>query len=195
MGRAIAIIQGHPDPKGKRLCHALADAYSRGARIGGHRVRRIEVGRIAFPVLRRAADWAAGPLPDSLAPAQEAIGWADHLVIVYPLWLGTMPALLKAFLEQVARPGFAVEVTDGGKGWTPGLKGKSARVVVTMGMPAPVYRWYFGAHSLKSLERNILKFSGVRPVRETLFGLVESAGRSRRRRWIETMERLGRAGE
>jgi hypothetical protein len=27
-----------------------------------------------------------------------------------------------------------------------------------MGMPAAVYRWFYRAHSLKSLERNILGF-------------------------------------
>ena len=39
-----------------------------------------------------------------------------------------------------------------------------------MGMPVLAYRWWFGAHSLKSLERNILKFAGIRPVKESLFG-------------------------
>ena len=33
--------------------------------------------------------------------------WAQHLVLMFPLWLGDMPALMKAFLEQVARPGLA----------------------------------------------------------------------------------------
>ena len=44
------------------------------------------------------------------------------------------------------------------------LGGRSARVVVTMGMPALVYRWYFRAHSVKSLERNILGFVGIAPI-------------------------------
>ena len=74
------------------------------------------------------------------------------------------------------------------------LKGRSARVVVTMGMPAMAYRWYFRAHSLKSLERNILKFAGISPVRETLFGLVESADERRHARWLDKMHALGAAG-
>ena len=78
---------------------------------------------------------------------------------IYPLWLGTMPAALKALLEQSLRPDFAMDYTGR---WPAGrLKGRSARVVVTMGMPELAYRWWFGAHSLKSLERNVLKFVGI----------------------------------
>jgi putative NADPH-quinone reductase len=161
----IAIIQGHPDRRGGHLCHALADAYAEGAEAAGHAVRRIEVAALDFPVLRSREDWADGPLPPDLEAAQQAVAWAGHVVIVYPLWLGTMPALLKAFLEQLFRPGFAVAPEGGPKGWSHMLSGRSARVVVTMGMPALVYRWWFRAHSLKSLERNILKFVGIRPVR------------------------------
>jgi putative NADPH-quinone reductase len=61
-----------------------------------------------------------------------------------------------------------------------------------MGMPALIYRFYFGAHSLKSLERNILKFVGIRPIRETLFGGVETASPARRANWISRMRELGR---
>jgi putative NADPH-quinone reductase len=103
-----------------------------------------------------------------------------------------VPALLKGFLEQVFRHGFAMEA-EPGKIWKKKLKGKSARIVVTMGMPAFFYRWYFGAHSLKSLERNIFRFSGVRPVRTTLIGAVEGS-QARRLHWLEEMHRLGRRG-
>ncbi len=101
--------------------------------------------------------------------AQEAIRWADHLLIVHPLWHGHFPAVFHAFLEQVFRPGFAVE---SGQGWMPEklLKGKSARIAVTIGMPAWFYRWCLGAHSLKSLKYNILCYSGIAPVTATLIG-------------------------
>jgi putative NADPH-quinone reductase len=88
------------------------------------------------------------------------------------------------------RPGFAYDLGDG-KAWTGRLRGKTARVVVTMGMPATVYRWYFGAHSLKSLRRNILSFVGIKPVRSTLLGLVENVSAKRRSAWLAKLERLG----
>jgi putative NADPH-quinone reductase len=78
------------------------------------------------------------------------------------------------------------------KGGKKELGGKSAHVIVTMGMPAPVYRWYFRAHSLKSLERNVLKFCGIAPVRATIIGMVEAGGPERHRRWLEKVRALGR---
>ena len=119
--------------------------------------------------------------------------WSEHLLIIYPLWLGTMPALLKGFFEQTFRPGFGFEAES--QGWPRSLlKGRSARVVVTMGMPAFVYRWYFGAHGLRSLERNILKFCGIAPVRETLFGMVDGVSDQRRQSWISELGKLGHDG-
>ena len=188
MGKRIAIIDGHPDPERARFVHALADAYAQGAAAGGHAVRRIEVAQLNFPLLRTKQDWHGGASPAQLRECQGAIAWADHLVLLFPLWLGSMPALMKAFLEQAFRPGFAVKPKL--DSLRPGLlTGKSARIVVTMGMPALAYRWYFRAHSLKSLERNILRFSGIGPIRDTLIGSVEADAASRQR-WLEKTHSL-----
>ena len=192
MGKRVAIIQGHPDPAGNRFCHALANAYATGAREGGHEVRQIDVARLAFPVLRTQEDFEHGTPVDSIREAQQTIAWAEHLVICYPLWLGTLPALLKAFFEQTFRYGFAMQTGQGGKMWKKLLKGKSARIVVTMGMPAFFYRWYFGAHGLKSLERSILSLAGIRPIRESLIGLVGGRGNEYRGRWLAKIQALGR---
>jgi putative NADPH-quinone reductase len=195
MAKRIVIIDGHPDRSEERLCHALAEAYAKGAKSAGHIVRKFEIARIDFPLVRSKEQYDQGSLPDPLRPVQDAIGAADHLVIVYPLWLGSMPALLKGFLEQILRPSFAYDLADPVTGkTTKRLKGKSARIVVTMGMPALAYRWMFGAHSLKSLERNILGFVGIAPVKETLFGMVEIASPATRQKWLAEMERLGASG-
>jgi putative NADPH-quinone reductase len=187
--RRIAIIDGHPDPNTARFCHALADAYGDGAVAAGHEVRQLTLAELDIPVLRTRRDWEEGIPAADVQAVQEAIQWCDHLVIVYPLWLGSMPALLKALLEQVMRPGFAIGKELGTSAGL--LKGKTARIIVTMGMPALVYRWFFGAHSLKSLERNILKFVGIKPIAETLIGNVEGGPR-RSAEWIAKVNRLGR---
>lgn len=189
--RHVLLILGHPDGNGSHLCHALADAYAEGAGRAGHEVRRIDVAQLDFPLLRSKQAWEEGPVPPALLPAQADIGWADHVVLFFPLWLGDMPALLKAFLEQVARPGFAVGKAGQESLGTKLLKGRSARVVVTMGMPALVYRWYFRAHSVKSLERNILGFVGFAPVSETLIGGVEGLEEAGVAKWLARMRKAG----
>ena len=190
--KRILLIQGHPDAQARHLGHGLADAYAEGAVAAGHTVQRISVAELDFPLLRSKADWEAGEVPASLQPAQQAIRWAEHLVLFYPLWLGDMPALLKGFLEQVARPGFALgRADDSHKLPAKLLAGRSAHVVVTMGMPAFVYRWFFFAHSLRALKRNILKFVGIRPVRDTIVGMVENLKADQRQHWMDTFRRLG----
>jgi putative NADPH-quinone reductase len=193
MSKRITIIQGHPDPARGHLCHALADAYRAGAEQGDFEVRTIEVAQLGFPWIQSRADFESGERPRPIVEAQSVIRSSDHLVIVYPLWHGTLPALLKAFLEQVFRYDFAFEPGPGGR-YRQLLGGRSARIVVTMGMPALAYRWYFGAHGLKSLETGILKFAGIRPVRETLFGRVEHVDAATRERWLATMRQLGSRG-
>lgn len=190
----ILIIQGHPDRDGGHLCHALADTYAEAALAAGHELRRVEVAQLDFPLLRSQRDWNEGSVPPALAPVQQDILWASHLVFYFPLWLGDMPALLKGFLEQVARPGFAFRPGQGGPMAVKGLSGRSARLVVTMGMPALLYRYVFRAHSVKSLERNVLGFVGIAPVHETLIGMVEAANDARKARWFASMRKLGTAG-
>jgi putative NADPH-quinone reductase len=152
---------------------------------------RIEVARLDFPILRTQEDFEHGRLPESLVEAQRAIISAQHLAIFFPLWHGTMPALLKAFIEQVMRPGIALEYRQ--RGFPRGLlTDRSARLIVTMGMPALIYRWYFRAHGVRGLERSVLKFAGMRPVRETLLGMVDAASDAKRRGWLDRMRGYGR---
>ena len=195
MPKHVVIIQGHPDAEHRHFGHALADEYAKGCEDGGHEARRIEVAQLDFPLLRTKEDFERGTAPDSIKHAQEAVRWADHLVIIYPLWLGSMPALLKAFFEQVLRPGFAFEYQSTGGMAKKLLTGKSARIVVTMGMPAFVYRWIFLAHSLKSLSRNILGFCGIGPIRTIIIGSIEGLTERQRDDWLDEMRGLGMLGK
>lgn len=194
MGKRIVVFQGHPDPAGGHFGHALVEAYTEGAREAGHEVSRIDIARLDFPWLQTAKDFEQGKPPAAIGEAQHAIEQADHVVFFYPLWLGDMPAILKAFLEQTFRPGF---VTDSEAGMSSfgsrRLKGKSARLVVTMGMPGFFYRLFYRAHSVKSFRRNILRFCGFRPVRTTVIG-VAVGGDKARKKCLRRLQGMGRAG-
>lgn len=192
MPKKILVLNGHPDGHPERLCAALANAYVRGAITAGHEIRRIDVATATFALIRSQSDFLDAEATPDVRRAQEDLRWADHLFIVHPLWLGGMPALLKGFLEQVFR--YGVALSPPGEPPRGLLRGKSARVVITMGMPAAVFRWVFGAHGLKSLERGVLWISGFRPIRRVIIGNVEGADARLRGRWLKAMERYGAAG-
>jgi putative NADPH-quinone reductase len=194
MAKNIAIIIGHPDPDEHRFCRALAKSYSEGAQVGGHVVETIDIAKIDFPFIRTKDDFDHGQVPECIRSAQELIRWSEHIVLFYPLWLGTLPAYLQAFLEQTLRPGFAANEASAGKPWEKLLGGRAARVVVTMGMPAFAYRWFYFAHSLKNLERNILGFCGIGPVNSTLIGMIEGMDSNERQTWLKKMRQLGTTG-
>jgi putative NADPH-quinone reductase len=189
MEKTVCILQGHPH-SAKHLCHAVAEAYSDGAKAAGARVRRIDLGKIDIPMLRNPADFALPP-PEQIVAAQQAVAASNHLVVIYPLWLGTMPAVVKAFFEQLSRNEFAIKA-DAKGGWPRQmLKGKSARVIVTMGMPAAAYKLMFGAHGVRGFESGILGMAGIAPVRETLIGGVGTLNRTKAEALLARMRRLG----
>jgi hypothetical protein len=55
-------------------------------------------------------------------------------------------------------------------------------------------RWYFGAYGLRGFERSMLSFAGIKPIRESLFGLT-FANERKRARWIEEMCKHGERGD
>lgn len=191
MPKMVCIIQGHPHGGGKHLCHAIANAYEDGARAARAEVRRVDLGNMIIPLLRDPADFLSAP-PGAIAAAQDAIQASQHIVVVYPLWLGTMPAVVKAFFEQLCRKGFAIGANTSG-GWPKQmLKGKSARVIVTMGMPAAAYKLIFGAHGVRGFESGILGMAGIKPIRETLVGAVDTLNRNRAEALLARIRRLGK---
>jgi putative NADPH-quinone reductase len=193
MSKRILLIQGHPDASQPHLCRALASSYSAGAESAGHTVRHVHVAELDFPLLRSQKDFETGSVPASLKPVQDDLLWAEHVLIFFPLWAGDMPALLKGFFEQLVRPAFSGEHVSFFDKKV--LSGRSARVVVTMGMPAIIYRWYFRAHSVKSLERNLLGIVGIAPVHETLIGLTGNMKAAEAGKWLRKLKRLGESAE
>ena len=188
--KRVLVLNGHPDPDPGKLAHALARAYREGAQEAGCVVRHIDVGGMDFPLLRKAEEFETVSSQEAIIRGQDAFLTADHIVILYPLWLGGPPALLKGYMEQVARANFFLGKTE--RGFPSGrLKGRSARVIVTMGMPALVYRLWYGAHGVKAFNRSILNLAGIRPVRTTVFGGI-GAKPDRCAAMMEKVRELGR---
>lgn len=185
MFKRILVVSGHPDRNPGRFCRALAASYAEGAVSAGHAVDHIDIAQFE-PCLSRAEPDRIRPT-DTLGRAAGAMSDAEHLLLVFPLWLGAMPAELKSFLEQ------AMRMTGRGRLW-PGIAGRprprSARLVATMAAPAPFRRFGDYAHGLDGMSRDIVRFLGANLVRHTLLG-AEELDRRERAQWLRKLRRLG----
>jgi NAD(P)H dehydrogenase (quinone) len=187
--KKILVIIGQPQRNSYN--GALAQAYVDGARAAGAEVRDLCLGEIAFDPCATTGAPPGPALEPDLAKAQESIRWAEHLVFVYPIWWGTIPALLKGFVERVFLPGFAVNWRKDSPLWDKLLTGKSARLIVTLNTPGWAYRLIFGQPGHHTMKRTILQFCGVKPVRITEIGPVKGSTEQQRARWLERARRLG----
>jgi len=184
-------VLGHPDAAS--YCGALADAYAQAAGAAGHEVRLFRLGDLRFdPILHHGYHQRQELEPDLLR-VQEAVTWAQHLVFVFPIWWGVMPAVLKGFFDRVFLPGFAFKYRPGSQFWDRLLSGRSAQVFITLDTPPWYYRWVYGQPGVHQIRRTILEFCGVKPVKVKLFGPVRSASAARRAGWLAEVERDARS--
>jgi len=191
MTHRILIIDGHPDPNESHFVHQLAKYYQQGTEEGGHKARLIRVGALQYPLLRSRAEFVSGKTPAAIVAAQKSIKWADHLVVLYPLWFGSMPAVLKGFLEQVLRPGFAFPKRQFVRPNKLPLAGRSARIVVTTGLPGLFGGQVRLASDYRSVARNVLEYCGIEPARTTVIANVEHMTTAQSDNAFYTMRRLG----
>ena len=187
--KKILIINGHPD--NESFCHQLALSYLKGALQSGASCELMNLFDLRFdPVLHHGFRKRTDLEPD-LLEAQQKIKEANHLVLVYPTWWGTYPALLKGFIDRVFLPKFAFKYRDNSPFWDKLLKGKTARLIVTMDSPR-WYNWlvYRNAGHI-SMKKAILEFCGIKPIKVTAFAPIKSSNDPQRNKWLITVEKLG----
>ena len=189
MPKKILVILGQPQRHS--YGGALMQAYSEGARAAGAEVKELYLGDLKFDPLATTSLAHLAELEPDLALAQEAIKWTDHLVFVYPIWWGTIPALLKGFIERVFLPGFAVNFRKNSPLWDKLLTGRSARLIVTLNTPSWIYRWHFGRPGHNTMKKTILQFCGIKPVRITEVGPMKNSSEAKRKKWLEQVRALG----
>lgn len=188
-GKRILMILG--TPKNTSLCTALGEAYAQGARDKGHVVRQLKLGEMTFdPILRGGYEQSQVLEPD-LLEAQRQIHWAEHLVFVYPVWWGGIPALLKGFFDRTFLPGFAFKYRNRSQLWDKLLSGRTADLLVTMDTPPWYFRWIYGAPAHRQMTRTILGFSGIKTRRLSEFAPVRPSSEAQRQNWLRRAESLG----
>lgn len=187
--KKILIIYGHPDKESYSF--ALAAAYKKGAIAAGAEIKEIVVADLHFNVSLQYGYRKRTELEPDLLDSKEKIKWADHLVWFYPVWWGSLPAILKGFIDRVFLPGFAFQKRENSVWWDKLLTNKSARIVCTMDQPAWYYWLMYKEPSTNMMKKTTLQFCGINPVKVTSIGPIRLSKESYRKSYIDKMEKLG----
>lgn len=190
MTKKILIINGHPDKESFNF--ALANAYKTGALAAGHEVQEIIVRDLVFNPNLQFGYRKRTDLEPDLLDAREKITWANHMIIIYPVWWGSVPAMLKGFLDRILLPGFAFKKRENSVWWDKFLTNKSARIICTMDQPSWYYRLVYARPSTNAMKKATLEFCGIKPVRVTSIGPIRLSKDSYRSNWLKKVEVLGK---
>jgi len=192
MSKNILVILGNPDTSS--FTAALADAYCDSAREAGHAVERVNISELKFDPILRKGYKEIQPLEPDLLALQDKWRAADHVVIVYPNWWCTMPAIIKGMFDRMFLPGFAFNFDKKTKKLIQRLKGKTARVIVVAGTHSPFMTWLKFGDYTNEIQHAILGFAGMK-TKVTTFGPSDRANEVTRAKWREKVRKLGAKGQ
>lgn len=193
--KKIFILLGHPDMVG--MCTAIADTYEQAARSAGHTIERLNIGQMQFDPILHKGYRAIQPMEPDLVRFQELIRWADHVVIIHPVWWVGMPAILKGLFDRAWLPGSAfryMRMKSGARSmfWHRLYRGKTARIIITSGTAPWLVRLLPGNVNAQ-LKWGILWFAGF-STHTTWFGPAENPPEELKARWLAKVSHLGAKG-
>lgn len=191
------IVFNHP--YGGSFCGAILAAVERGLKTGGHRCRVINLDQDDFdPVMRskdllafvgagRAGEDALDAIDDQVREYKDHLEWAEHLVMIFPIWWMTTPAMTKGFIDKVIFPAIAYDMKDGRL--VSRLSLRKVTVITTMNTPADIYREVFGNPLEGSLIKGTFRQIGIENIEWTSLSEVKQVSREQREAWLEEIER------
>jgi len=185
----ILVICGHPDADS--FSGTVADHYQAGAQDAGHTVTRVNLGELHFDPILHKGYKEIQPLEPDLIDLQNKFRAADHIVIVYPNWWCTMPALLKGLFDRFWLPGFAFNFNKETKKIEKHLKGKTGRVIILSGTHSPFSTWWQFGDFTNEIQYGILEFAGIR-TQVSAYGPCEKVDEAARGKWLKEVENLGK---
>ena len=172
----VLLIVGHP--RAGSFSHALAARLCAGRGARRRRAARAGAGRLSS-TRRTTRRFADQPVEPDIARARALLAWAEHLVLVYPTWWGTMPACSRA--SSTASWRRASPSPRGGASrrcWRPLRRAPDHDGHAGLGLALDLRR-----AGDKAIARATLGFCGIEVVRIARFGPIKDPPR-----------RSGRAG-
>ncbi|TYA84390.1 NAD(P)H-dependent oxidoreductase [Seonamhaeicola marinus] len=188
--KKILIINGHPDKESFNF--ALSEAYKSGAYASNAEVKEICIRDLKFNPNLQFGYRKRTELEPDLIDAQNKLKWASHLVWIYPVWWGSVPATMKGFLDRVLLPGFAFKKRENSVWWDKYFLGKTAHLICTMDQPSWYYKLIYRSPSHKAMKKLTMQFIGVKKVRITPIGSVRLSKEAYRLKWLKKVEQLGK---
>lgn len=190
--KKILIFLGNPTADS--YSGRLADAYEESAKKAGFYTERVNINDLTFdPILHQGYKIIQTLEPDLLM-VQNKINWADHVVVIYPNWWCSMPAVMKGMFDRMWLPGFAFNFDKQSKKLIQRLRGKSAHVIIVAGTHSPFMTWWKFGDYTNEIAHGILGFAGFR-VKVTAFGPTEKVSPQVLDSWVHKVERLGAQGK
>lgn len=188
------IVYNHP--YNKSFCHALLESAKEGAMSAGHGVDVINLDADHFNPVMNEED-LKGFVRHEMVDLQAKdyflrIKDADHLVLIFPIWWGIMPAMMKGFIDKVVFPGYFYEMSEDSYKMSPLLPNLKVTVITTMNTPALVYNILFGKPVYKALIKGTFKTAGIKDVNWVSFNMVKGSSDEKRKQWLEKTAQIGR---
>lgn len=185
----ITLLIGHPNPDS--FCHTLGQTYIDGLKHSNHEYRYIDLSQLTFdPILHKGYN-EIQPLEPDLIQAQKDIEWCNHFVVVHPMWWGSMPAVLKGFVDRTFLPGWAFKYHENDPFWDRLLSGRSARLIITSDAPALFNQFVYWNAPITVPKKMFLKFCGFKPVRITAIGAVKYLNDQKKEKTLKKVYQLG----
>ena len=189
--KKILVLLGNPDIN--TFSGKLADAYEESAKQAGHGIERINIGDLDFDPILHQGYKQIQELEKDLLMVQDAITWADHIVIIYPNWWCTMPAIMKGMFDRMWLPGFAFNFDKPSGKLIQRLKGKTARVIIVAGTHSPFMTWWKFGDYTNEIAHGILGFAGI-SAKVTPFGPSNKVSKDKLEAWERKVRLLGTKG-
>jgi NAD(P)H dehydrogenase (quinone) len=178
----IYVLFAHPDPQS--FNGRLADAYCDAAVAAGHEIRRDNLFELNFDPILRAGLKRVQPLENDLIAAQANLSWCERFVLIYPVWWGNVPALLKGFFDRTLYSEFTYRHDVKDPRWSKLLEGKSGHIITTSDAPAAWLRSEYRDADIHAVRNATLQICGMKPVQVTRIGGVKDLSPVKRQNWL-----------
>lgn len=180
MSKKVLVLDGHPYQES--FCAAIANAYINNVKkkYPSYELQLLLLRDLNFDPILRSGYKKIQELEPDLKKSQDLLKWADHIVVITPIWWGGPTALLKGFLDRVMLPGFAFKYRTNSVWWDKFMTGKSGHIIVTSDAPAWYMHWVRGDSTVELLKGATLEFVGIKPVQVSRIGNIKWLSQEKR---------------